>query len=78
MKKLVLKLIKFYQRYLSIDQGYLGKLFGNPPVCIYEPTCSEYTSLAVSKYGILKGLYMGFKRVLRCHPFAKGGLDPVK
>ncbi|NCT55832.1 membrane protein insertion efficiency factor YidD [bacterium] len=78
MKKSVSRLIRFYQKYLSIDQGYLGKLFGNPAVCIYDPTCSEYTYQAVNKYGVIKGFYLGIKRLLRCHPFAKGGHDPLK
>lgn len=78
MKKLILSLISFYQKFLSVDQGYLGRIFGNPKVCIYQPTCSEYTYQAVSKYGIFKGSFLGLKRILRCHPFAQGGHDPVE
>ncbi len=77
MKKLVLMLILFYQKFISLDHGILSKLFYKP-ICIYSPTCSTYTYEAVNKYGVLKGLYLGIKRVLRCHPFAKGGLDPLK
>lgn len=78
MKKLFLKLILFYQKFLSLDKGYLGILFGRPRVCIYTPTCSEYTYQAIERYGIFKGVIMGFLRILRCNPFAKGGYDPVK
>ena len=48
-----------------------------PPSCRYVPTCSEYAMEAVERYGVLRGGGMAVWRVLRCHPFAKGGLDPV-
>ena len=50
---------------------YLGKN------CIYTPTCSQYTKEAINEYGVFKGCFMGLKRILRCHPFHKGGYDPV-
>jgi hypothetical protein len=78
MKKLALKLIIFYQKYLSLDQGFLGKIFGYVRVCRFEPTCSQYTYEAIEKYGFFKGSVLGFKRIIRCHPFNKGGHDPVK
>ena len=68
MKRLIIKSIRFYQRAIS---PY--KMFH----CIYTPTCSQYTIEAVEKYGVLKGLALGFWRILRCNPFAKGGYDPV-
>ncbi|MEK7439856.1 MAG: membrane protein insertion efficiency factor YidD [Chloroflexota bacterium] len=68
MKRLVLGLIRFYKRFIS-------PLL--PPSCIYYPTCSEYAYQAIEKYGILRGSWMGFLRVLRCNPFARGGHDPV-
>ena len=81
MKKIILKLIKFYQKYLSLDQGLLRNLvFGKNSqvlICRYQPTCSDYTYQAVGKYGVYKGLILGFKRVARCHPMAKGGYDPL-
>jgi len=49
-----------------------------PNSCRFYPTCSEYAVQAVEKYGVLKGLYMGIKRVLKCHPFHPGGYDPVE
>lgn len=48
-----------------------------PPACRYIPTCSEYAMEAVERYGALRGTLMASARLLRCHPFAKGGYDPV-
>jgi len=48
-----------------------------PPACRYVPTCSEYAMEAVERYGVLRGGAMACGRVLRCHPFVRGGYDPV-
>lgn len=48
-----------------------------PPACRFEPTCSEYMRQAIEKYGAIKGIWMGLKRLLRCQPFCEGGHDPV-
>ena len=48
-----------------------------PPSCRYVPTCSEYAMEAVERYGAIRGGWMGLIRLLRCHPFVKGGYDPV-
>ena len=69
MKRLLLWLIRFYQRALSPHL---------PAACRYQPTCSQYAVEAVEKHGVLRGLLMAAWRILRCHPFAKGGYDPVK
>ena len=74
-----IKLINFYQKILSPTKKfleYLGLIRNNS--CVFYPTCSEYTKLAINKYGVLKGLYMGFLRILRCHPWQKNHIDPVK
>ncbi len=63
-----LALIKFYRLFISPIK---------PQVCRFYPSCSQYTYEAVSKYGFNKGLMMGIKRVIRCHPFSPGGYHPV-
>jgi uncharacterized protein len=49
----------------------------SPSRCIYLPTCSEYASLAVARFGLCRGSWLALKRLVRCHPFAEGGFDPV-
>ena len=77
MKRIILKTIRLYQKYLSLDTGFLSFIYSER-VCRYHPTCSEYAYQAIEKYGILRGGRMGLKRIVRCHPWAKGGNDPVK
>lgn len=67
-QKLTLMILKVYQYLIS-------PLLGNN--CRYLPSCSCYTHTAIERFGVLKGGWMGLKRVLRCHPFHPGGLDPV-
>ncbi len=81
MKKLVLTLIKLYQKYLSLDQGYLRHFLHIPDdarICRFTPTCSQYTFDAIDRYGLIKGGFLGTWRIIRCNPFTKGGVDPVK
>ncbi|MBB5057384.1 hypothetical protein HDF16_002069 [Granulicella aggregans] len=49
----------------------------SPTQCLYLPTCSEYAYVALHRFGVLRGSWMAMKRLGRCHPFAKGGFDPV-
>ncbi len=60
---------------INIYRSYISPL--TPPSCRYIPTCSEYAIIAIEKYGPMKGGYLAVKRILRCHPFHKGGYDPV-
>ena len=67
LKKIFSALIKVYQ--------FFSKL--TPPSCRFTPTCSEYTRQAILKYGVIKGGWLGVKRICRCHPKNPGGYDPV-
>ncbi len=75
-KRLVLGLIRLYQKTLSFDHGIIGKIFGER-FCRFYPTCSEYSYQAIAKYGVLRGSWIGAKRIIRCHPWNDGGYDPV-
>jgi len=77
MKHIVLGAIRFYQKYLSFDTGILKFLFLTDKACRFNPTCSEYTYQAIERYGIMRGLVLGMKRIIRCHPWSKGGRDPI-
>ncbi len=69
MKNVMIFIINLYRKFLSPLK--------RRPTCIYTPTCSQYAIEALEKYGFLKGSFLAVKRILRCHPFAKGGYDPV-
>lgn len=69
MKWLVLAVITGYRRFISPLKG---------PTCRFIPSCSQYAYEAVSKYGVLSGGGLALNRLLRCHPWSKGGYDPVK
>jgi len=68
VRGLAIFLLRFYKRFLS-------PLL--PPMCRFEPTCSMYMKDAVQKYGAARGIWMGIRRLGRCHPFNPGGWDPV-
>jgi len=68
MKRLALAVLRLYKKAVS-------PLLGTH--CRYYPTCADYMFLAVEKYGVARGIFLGLKRLLRCHPFHAGGLDPL-
>jgi hypothetical protein len=67
LKFAILKLITVYRFFSKFT----------PSVCRFQPTCSKYTMDAIEKYGIFKGIFLGIKRILKCHPGHPGGYDPV-
>ena len=67
-KKVIIGLIKLYQRYISPYKG---------TKCPFFPSCSEYGIESISRYGVIKGTSLALFRILRCNPFSKGGVDPV-
>ena len=72
MKKLLVFLLKVYKNVIS---PFLEALFGK--ACRFTPTCSQYTIEALEKYGVARGLYLGIKRLSKCHPWGSSGFDPV-
>lgn len=68
LQKPLIWLIRFYQKFIS-------PLF--PGVCRFRPTCSQYMIEAIEIHGIVKGIWLGTKRICRCHPWGKSGFDPV-
>lgn len=67
MERFILFLISIYQKISKYT----------PATCRFTPTCSEYTRQAIVKYGVLKGVWLGIKRICKCHPWHEGGYDPV-
>lgn len=68
MKSFFIAAIKSYQKYISPN---------TKPTCKYIPTCSQYAIEAIERFGIIKGIFLAIKRILRCNPFSIGGYDPV-
>jgi putative membrane protein insertion efficiency factor len=68
LRQIVVALILFYQRFISPLTG---------PSCRFYPSCSTYALQAIDRYGLIKGLYLSLRRILRCHPWHPGGVDPV-
>ncbi|XOQ43123.1 MAG: membrane protein insertion efficiency factor YidD [Clostridium sp.] len=68
MKRILLFLIRFYQKAISPYKK---------PCCKYYPTCSNYAVQAIERFGAFKGFFLALYRILRCNPFSRGGYDPV-
>lgn len=77
LRLIILKTIRLYQKTFSLDHGLAKFVFGGGR-CRFRPTCSQYFYSAITKYGILKGGWLGLKRISRCHPLHPGGWDPLK
>lgn len=71
-----LQLIRIYQKTISPDQGWF-KFYHPQGFCPYYPHCSQYAYQALKRYGLFPGVWKAAGRLLRCHPLAKGGLDPL-
>jgi hypothetical protein len=67
MSRIALIVIRLYQLLISPLLG---------PSCRFSPTCSQYTAISISRFGLARGLLLGFKRILRCHPWGATGYDP--
>ena len=65
MKRIAIKIIELYQ----------ATPIHTHSLCRFTPTCSEYTKIKINEFGVIKGVYLGIKRILRCHPFGKSGYD---
>ncbi len=76
-KKVVVRLIRIYQKTLSFDHGPLKTMYPHG-FCRFYPSCAEYGAQAIEKYGIIKGGIKTIWRVMRCNPWNKGGNDPLK
>jgi len=66
MKKIIIGILRFYKKYMSRGEH-----------CRFVPSCSVYTALAVEKYGVMRGLWKGIKRIARCNRWSEGGVDEV-
>jgi putative membrane protein insertion efficiency factor len=70
MQKIVIAIVKFYKIFISPLKGVA--------CCRFQPTCSDYMIEAVKKFGVIKGGFLGIKRIIRCNPFGGSGFDPVQ
>ena len=77
MKKIIISLIKNYQKIGFFNLPIFKTLFLTDASCRYSPTCSDYMIGSLERFGVFKGLFLGTRRIISCHPFSKGGFDPV-
>lgn len=73
MNSLLINVLKFYKKFIS---PVLERVFGE--ACRFTPTCSEYTIMALEKFGTKRGLEVSLKRISKCHPWGGSGYDPIK
>lgn len=76
-KEFILKLIRFYQRIKIKRKSIYPPNNNQISICRFYPTCSQYAYEAIERYGIVKGVLLGIKRIAKCHPWSEGGTDPV-
>lgn len=76
MRRLAILIVSIYQKTISPDTGVFALKKGT--TCVFYPTCSEYTKEAIGRYGVIKGVFLGVKRIARCHPWQKNHIDPLK
>ena len=69
MQNLLIRILRFYKQWIS-------PLL--PSACRFHPTCSDYMAQAIATHGVVRGVWLGVRRLSKCHPFHQGGLDPVK
>lgn len=75
-KKISIFIIKIYQTLISPDHSWLKARYPYG-YCRHYPSCSEYTKSAIEKFGLIKGVFLGTRRIIRCNPFASPSIDPV-
>ncbi len=77
LAKLVIWLLLLYQKTISPDHGFIVRMIKSSWGCRFYPSCSVYSIEALQKYNFLKGIFLSFKRLIRCHPWQTGGYDPL-
>ncbi|TAL19801.1 membrane protein insertion efficiency factor YidD [Patescibacteria group bacterium] len=76
-RRSALALIRFYQRTLSVNHGLASFVVSATTRCRFYPSCSDYGYRAIERFGLWRGGFLTLRRVLRCHPFSRGGVDEV-
>ena len=77
MKKILVSLIRGYQKINFLGNPIFRTFFVADASCRYSPTCSDYMIGSIERFGAAKGVVLGIKRIISCHPFSKGGFDPI-